>query len=61
MFNGKVDHKGPVTAKSPTENSAHQPQAAGIGLAHACTPAAMRALYFGRAYITPQLKVTLPH
>ncbi len=34
-----------VTAKSPTENSVHQPQAAGD---------------FGCAYITPQLKVTQP-
>ncbi len=33
-----------VTAQSPTEHSARQPQAAGVGLAHACTPAAMHAL-----------------
>ncbi len=34
--------------------------AAVIGLTHACTAAAERALHFGRAFITPQLEVTPP-
>ncbi len=51
---------GPCNGLIAHINSARQPQAAGVGLAHACTPAAVRALTFGRAHITPQLKVTQP-
>ncbi len=34
--------------------------AAGVGLADACTLAVVRAVNFGRSYITPQLKVIQP-
>ncbi len=43
---------GRVTAQSTPEKS--------VLLTHAITPAATRALYFGRAYTSPQLKATQP-
>ncbi len=47
-----------VAAYSLKENSKRQTQVASVGLAHACTPVAPRALNFGRAYVTPLFKVT---
>ncbi len=49
---------GRVLAQSPSKKLNCQQQAAGVGLAHANTPVAERAINYGRAHITPLLKVT---
>ncbi len=40
--------------------SVYTEQVAGVGLAHACTPAVVRGLNLGRVYDTPLLKVFQP-